>query len=156
MRYYRTSLRLIFITLLAITSLSSYANSAFDYYSDRPDVTKIEPDKDAKLRDDWHKFNIAQLEFLAQLFGLYPNEVIYFLARDGEYLFDLAQILGKKFPELKNRARLINVSRTNLNNSLLPDYLKQEGLTEIKIKKTGVVFVDSGYKGSIPIHIKTL
>jgi hypothetical protein len=151
MGYFRTFLHLIF--LLIFWTHTGHGSSGYDLYTNRPDVLQI-PEVAKANNKEWNNFNVAQLEFLAQLFGLYPDQVIYFLARDGEYLYDLALLLSQNFPEIRKKVRLINVSRLNLNDPLLQDYLKQEGLTEDKIKKTGVVFVDSGYKGSIPIHIK--
>jgi hypothetical protein len=152
MRYFRTFSHLI-LTLL-LWSNSSFASSGYDLYTERPSILKLSKQKSKKNGEKWKEINTAQLEFLAQLFGLYPEQTIYFIARDGEYMFDLAQVLGLSIPEIKKRARLINVSRINKNDPLLENYLIQEGLTEKNIIRNGVVLVDSGFQGSIPLHIQ--
>ncbi|MFN8845780.1 MAG: hypothetical protein ACK5V3_00040 [Bdellovibrionales bacterium] len=146
-------------TLLAISiAFNSFAitnanNNQIEFYSDRPNVLELRAR--TTKNTDWQNLNWAQLEFIAQLLGLYPQQHLYFLARDGEYLFDLALVLTEHQPALRKRLHLINVSRNNQSSSNLKKYLVENGLTDEFIVKYGVVFVDSGYSGSIAKHIQT-
>jgi hypothetical protein len=133
--------------------LNILAAKEVEYYTDRPQILKLEPRTTKKK--EWINLNWAQTEFLAQLLGLYPTHHLYFLARDGEYLYDLALVLTKDQPHLRKRIHLINVSRLNQNDKLLKAYLQQSGVTEQKINQTGVVFVDTGFSGSIGKKIQS-
>lgn len=124
-----------------------HAGSDVEYYTDRPNILTLESEADNQ--QNWERLRWAQTEFVAQLFGLYPTETLYFLARDGEYPYDLALLLTRKHPELRARLKLINVSRGNERSRYLQQYLLQEGITEEAIAKNGLVFVDTGFKGNI-------
>lgn len=128
--------------------------SGIEYYTERPNILSLQPEVDAQK--NWDRIRWAQVEFVAQLLGLYPTETLYFLARDGEYPYDLALLLTQKYPKLSQRLKLINVSRGNQNSPNLREYLIQEGLTEKLIEKDGVVFVDTGYEGSIGKLIRSM
>lgn len=137
---------LSFVLILSAVTTQSFAGEV-EYYTDRPQILNLEP-RTTKNKE-WINLNWAQTEFLAQLLGLYPTHHLYFLARDGEYLYDLALVLTQNQPQLRKRLHLINVSRLNMEDKLLKAYLLQNGVTEQKIKQTGVVFVDTGFNGSI-------
>ncbi len=140
--------------ILVLLFLNGLAAKEVEYYTDRPQILKLEP-RTTKNKE-WINLNWAQTEFLAQLLGLYPTHHLYFLARDGEYLYDLALVLTQNQPQLRKRIHLVNVSRLNQNDKLLKAYLQQSGVTEQKIKQTGVVFVDTGFSGTIAKTIKSL
>jgi hypothetical protein len=147
--------KFLFVVLFSINSLAAIniTQKDIEYYTDRPNILEIRAR--TTKNSDWQKLNWAQLEFIAQLLGLYPKQHFFFLARDGEYLYDLGLVLTENQPTLRKRLHLINVSRNNQNSNYLKQYLLDSGLTEAFIKKNGVVFVDSGFSGSIAKHIKT-
>jgi hypothetical protein len=148
--------RSLFILILVLTTFSaqSFANG-IEYYTDRPQILKLKPDSAGNV--DWiNSLNWAQTDFIAQLLGLYPTDHLYFLARDGEYIYDLAVVLTEKYPELKKRIHLINVSRLNWGKPKLHQYLIQNGVTDQRIVNEGVVFVDTGFAGSVGKAIKKL
>lgn len=144
---------LVLILVLTTFSTQSYANG-IEYYTDRPQILNLKPHTTGN--QDWINLNWAQTEFVAQLLGLYPTEHLYFLARDGEYVYDLAVVLTEKHPELKKRIHLINVSRLNWGNPKLHQYLIQNGVVDKRIVNEGVVFVDTGFSGSVGKAIKKL
>lgn len=91
------------------------------------------------------------MEFLAQILTLYPDREIYFLARDAELLYDLAILVSQSEPDLARRLHLLNISRANMRAPQLVDYLAQEGISEARLRAgTKVLFVDTGYEGTIP------
>ena len=120
-------------------------------YLTRPDVLSVQARKNTPLMPGWEQFKRANLEAAAQLLELYPDSEIYFIARDSEHLYDYARIAARNDPAALKRLKLINVSRSNINTPGFKEYLAQEGLSEITLK-TGkkVVFVDTGFSGSIP------
>ncbi|MFN8847742.1 MAG: hypothetical protein ACK5V3_05575 [Bdellovibrionales bacterium] len=143
-------MKLRMTTLFLVLFIGSIAFSAVnivpkqvEYYTSRPKILELTPQ--ATNKPEWQNLNWAQLEFLAQLMGLYPKEHFFFLARDGEYLYDLALVLTEHWPELRDRLHLINVSRVSKDSRNLRPYLLQNGLTDELIRSRGVVFVDSGY-----------
>jgi hypothetical protein len=143
----------LIVTSVAIGAVN-FVPQNVEYYTSRPNILELTPQ--TTHDPEWQKLNWAQLEFLAQLMGLYPKEHFYFLARDGEYLFDLGLVLTENRPELRERLHLINVSRVSKNSRNLRPYLLENGLSLELLQNKGVVFVDSGFEGSIGKHIRTL
>ena len=128
-------------------------DDVIEYYSARPTIQAVpavsHPDLSEKT---WPLLKRAQLEFVAEILGLYPDQEIYFLARDSELIYDLSVLLM----EVEDRAQLgrlhlINVSRANLVADHLLDYLAQEGISaqELQAGKR-FLFVDTGFFGTIP------
>ena len=122
-------------------------------YDDRPHIFEITPEK-TEFDEKWESIKKGQLIFLAQVLELYPDKQIYFLARDGEYLFDLAQLATKGTKDFE-RIHLINVSRANMRERNFVEYLRQNGISEESLLSgKEILLIDSGYNGSIPDHIK--
>lgn len=116
-------------------------------YTARPAIAEIPPKALAPKTapKDWAKTRQAMLRYLVELLALYPDETIYFLARDGEYLHDLAKAL---LGENTDRVRLLNVSAKNADSPALKAYLEQEGLSKGALAKRRAILVDTGYSGS--------
>jgi len=96
----------------------------------------------------WAQFKISMLHALAEAVAVYPNNRLIFLARDAEYLYDLAKVL-----EIPNIG-LLNVSRDSRHSSNLAAYLKQEGIDNSALANQEVVAVDSAFLGSIVDEIR--
>lgn len=130
--------------------------SAQQLYSDRPPVEEL-PSRALKPNEmpkQWKDFRGGMLNYVAELLALYPNDKIYFLARDGEFLYDIARLLYADDPGKLGQFQLLNVSRKNMNDPHLSDYLRQEGLTKEALAGKKAVFVDTGFSGTIPDAIK--
>ncbi|OFZ80424.1 MAG: hypothetical protein A2583_15690 [Bdellovibrionales bacterium RIFOXYD1_FULL_53_11] len=126
-------------------------------YSSRPDILDIKPRNHPKgLANDWNGFKRSHLEAVAELIELYPDHGLYFLARDGELLYDYARLVAKKTdPALLKRLHLINVSRANVTASGIREYLAQEGISVEALKKgKKILLVDTGFSGTIPDTLK--
>jgi hypothetical protein len=121
----------------------------------RPHISTIVA-KDHSLGDDWDKFKRGQVDAAIQFVEIYHDRNLYFLARDAEYLYDTVSLLYKDDPSVLDRIKLINVSRTNMNDPNLKKYLAQEGISEetLKLGKR-FVFIDSGFHGTIVDVIKS-
>ena len=150
-------LRQVFMILLFasvyVSGFPSMAAPAQESYNDRPDIFQINPQR-TEFDANWESIKKAQLIFVAQLLELYPEKQLYFLARDGEYLFDLAQLATKGTSDF-NRIHLINVSRSNMRDRNFVVYLDQQGISEQSLLAgKEIILIDSGYNGSIPDHIK--
>jgi hypothetical protein len=127
-------------------------------YTAGPDILTASPKEhfSGKL---WEKSKRGQLRTLAMLIEMYPDYEIYFLDRDARLLGQTGLVISQinQDEALKNRIHFLNVSRENLKDPLLPDYLKQEGISEQSLKKgKKILFVDTGFVGSIPRHIMKL
>ncbi len=115
----------------------------------------------SKVHDDldprWGRVKAALPDTLAMLTEVYSDSEIYFLARDGEILYDYARsVLGPNSPEGR-RIHLINISRLNMNDPHLKDYLAQEGIVEEGLEKgKKIVMVDTGFSGTIPKKIDSI
>lgn len=121
----------------------------------RPDVLSLSP---APVEADfnWAAFRKAQFVFVAQMLELYPTQELLFLARDSEYLYDVARLVTSGTPDA-NRIHLVNVSRSNMQSALLGPYLEQFGLHQEALKNgKHFVFIDTGFLGTIPNYISTL
>ena len=156
--------------------------SAYEDYRNRPDIlvllknlkheikknpnlTKIIPSaksifENAKIVPSYQpeRFCEAHIEFVIQLLILYENFEIYFLARDTEYLYDIAQLFRHLNYLKHSHIHLINISRatSQTNEKLLKKYLNQQGINQQKLKNKKIVLVDSGHSGSIVHYIRNL
>jgi hypothetical protein len=113
-------------------------------YSIRPDIFTIAPQPREKSEGpasdfpaNWDALRMAHLEAAAQILGMYPEHEIYLLARDAEYLYDVMKLMARYEPRTLERIHLINVSRANMNDPNLLFYLKQEGISEDRLRAKG-------------------
>lgn len=130
-------------------------------YSDRPSILSV-PNRPlnemerARLPPKWAELKRGFVRSLASMIELYPDREIYFLARDGEYLYDLAVMAAESDPSLKERIKLLNVSRGNKSSAELKAYLDQSGLSNREFEKgKKVLFVDTGFGGTMPQEIRS-
>jgi hypothetical protein len=145
---------LVFLTGL-IFSIGALADP--QRYSERPDILKVEAGKH-DIGKAWDKLKRGHLEGVAEIFGMYPDYEICFLARDAELLYDLARIKTEdENHPLHSKIHLLNISRANVNDSHLKDYLSQNGINEESLKGgKKFLFVDTGFAGTIPARINDL
>lgn len=126
-----------------------------EYYSSRPDIFKVAAKSHPELH--WTALRDAHISFVIELFHLYPNTDLYFLARDAELLYDTARLMAQDQPALLKRIHLLNVSRKNVDDPLLREYLAQKGLSEESLAAgRNAVLVDTGFIGTIPSKIRLL
>lgn len=92
---------------------------------------------------------------VALLFTSFPAGThFYFLARDAEYIYDIAKLLSPN-KEFSDRLHLLNVSTFLATNPNLTNYLKQNQLSEERLKKGQKnVFIETGFLGTVPDLIK--
>ena len=143
--------------LFVLTQISGHLAHA-EFYDERPNILSVKARKH-KTDANWEKLKEGHLEAVAQILGMYPDHKIYFLARDGELLYDLAKLFvtTTRSEADASRIHLINVSRANMKDAHLKDYLEQEGIKEAELKKgQKVLFVDTGFAGTIPRNIQEL
>ena len=151
---------------LVMTFVSAFELSAFaGRYTDRPDIVNgIESHPHPEITQvipHWESIKEGLVESVAQFLGVYKGSELYFLARDGEDLYDVAKYLlteMKDFEGLKH-IHLINVSREHIDNRGhvrgLGEYLSQEGISQKALDQgKKMVFLDSGYRGTIPELIR--
>jgi hypothetical protein len=87
---------------------------------------------------------VAYVSAVAALFELIdPRHELYFVARDGEPFYDVARLATRNDPERARRLHLLNVSRLNMDDAHLADYLAQEGLSA----GGDALLVDIGFSG---------
>lgn len=139
----------LFLINILFWSVSAQIPEGSESYLDRPEILSLTPTKHKTLGASWDKLKRAHVEIIAQLLELYPDQDLYFLARDSELLFDLATVLTKG--EGTRSIHLLNISRVNMRASDVLSYLAQEGLSEDKLKNgKKIVLIDTGFEGTIP------
>lgn len=132
-----------------------FSNTLFaqiELYTDRPDILSLRARSYPEFGRPslFKKMQKGSVELLAQLIEMYPDHHLYFLARDAEYFYDLAKVLLKG-TEQTNRMHLLNVSQASIRSPYLMQYLAQEGITpELVEAGKKVLFVDTGFRGTIP------
>ncbi len=108
---------------------SSSIPSGWESYLNRPDILEV-PSHEQSLDLSEQKLKAAHFSFIAQLLETYPAEThLYFLARDSEYLYDVARLVTAGTSDAA-RIHLINVSRANMRDPNLKSYLKDNGISE--------------------------
>jgi len=123
-------------------------------YASRPDPLLVLPQAHPELGPVWAKLRRAHIEAVAQILEVYPEEDIYFLARDAELHYDLARWVTRQDPVRASKLHLLNVSRTNRGSEHLTSYLAQEGISEESLRSgKKIVFVDTGQSGGISASI---
>ncbi len=140
----------IFLTLQSV-AVTQGLPSGWESYLDRPDILSMKAKRLQYTGLDWQQLKHAHFSFIAFLLETYPaNTKIYFLARDSEYLYDVARLVTQGTPDA-NRFHLLNVSRGNMRDPLIAPYLKQNGISEENLLKgQKILFVDTGFAGTIP------
>ena len=152
-----TRLTTIFVTLRIVICLTGFILClsgvtawAKDRVFDRPDIlnlSKASSTENINARR-WDNSKSAYLEMIALVIGLYPEHNYYFLARDAEYMYDLMRWLYRDQPAVLSRIKLLSLSRGIYGDPNLPDYLRQEGFTEINLRERPALLIDSGYLGT--------
>ena len=121
----------------------------WESYLGRPDILKTEG-KEQNLGESWNKLRDAHFTFVAELLEFYPNHHFYFLARDSEYLYDAARLATYGTKEA-SQIHLLNVSRANMRDVNIKSYLADNGISEeVLLAGKNVLFVDTGFSGTIP------
>jgi hypothetical protein len=139
-----------FYVRAAPNSAPSSPLPGYEPYSVRPNALKLKPRGHADLGGNWAKIKRGHLEAVAMLLEMYPDREICFLARDSELLFDLAREVTRGHPDRQARLHLLNISRANMRDPHLKDYLAQEGISEATLEAgKKVLFVDTGHNGTI-------
>lgn len=153
----------IFIHLILLTYfvsmpvLSESLPEGYESYLSRPDILKLKPGPQKELEPIWNKLKPVLPDTLALLLESYPKHDIYFLARDGELLYDYAKAVLQKQPEQLKRIHLLNISRANMNDPHLVDYLAQEGISKESLKSgKNALFVDTGFSGTISKKLESM
>jgi hypothetical protein len=133
---------------------------AGEFYSVRPHITTIKATSQkinsAKLNDiSVERVLEGYVDFIIELYLLYPDCTRYHLARDGETAYDLDWLIWQHYRNsstpVGESPELINISSNTFSDSNLKDYLKDKNVFN-KNSKPGllpVIFVDTGLDGTI-------
>lgn len=121
----------------------------YESYQERPDILSVPAE--AQNLGGWQDLKTAHFSFIAELLALYsPDTEFYFLARDSEHLYDVARLVTENTAAAK-RIHLLNISRANMHDQLVKEYLAQEGISEETLSAgKKVLFIDTGFSGTIP------
>jgi hypothetical protein len=151
--YFLLTSSLTKIPMAFASQLNSPLSQEWESYLYRPDILTI-PSRQHDLGEKWISVKKAHFSFIASLLAFYDEKThFYFIARDTEYLYDTARLVTQHTVD-SQRIHLINVSRANVKDSLLQDYLIQEGFSlQELLKGKQILLIDTGFYGSI---IRTL
>jgi hypothetical protein len=143
----------VLVSLLASLGLAQTKGlpQGWESYLDRPQILSLKAEALKTSDPSWEKLKAAHFSFIAFLLEAYPpNTKIYFLARDSEHLYDVA-MLATQGTKNSQRFHLLNVSRASMRDGNLIPYLKQNGISAEGLRKGDkVVFIDTGFEGTIP------
>lgn len=147
---YILSIFILFKISLALGG-DDHQQSITESYLSRPDVLVQKSVNHEDLPKDWQDFKKGLLEAAAFFIEMYPNHEIYFLARDSEYLYDLVKLMHAGDHA---RFHLLNISRKNMNDPHILDYLVQNGINSESNKR--ILLVDTAFIGQIIDHVKSI
>ncbi|MGE4130184.1 MAG: hypothetical protein AB7F86_01025 [Bdellovibrionales bacterium] len=146
--------------LLSLAVMAESLLAEVEVYSSRPKIEDLQPLHSEQgvpgyLSESAVRRRARGYTFvLAQLMAFFPEAEMYFLARDGEYLYDVARLLLARESEW-TRLHLVPIS-TQLSTKLdMPKYLKQNGLTTENLNGRPAVFFDSCCAGTVPDAVET-
>lgn len=147
LRHLRFCGSLIFILL---SSPTWALPQGWESYSTRPDILNVDVSELLKEDSKTREIEQAHINFAAELLAFYPNKHLYFLARDSEYLYDVVKLATHQTADA-SRIHLLNISRSNMRDPNILKYLEQEGISkETLYAGKEVIFVDTGFSGTIP------
>ncbi|MGE4130298.1 MAG: hypothetical protein AB7F86_01600 [Bdellovibrionales bacterium] len=143
--------RLLLGSSLLLISFSSYAG----YFSQmRPHILNVAPSAaTVETPAGWNALRRGYMLLMAELMAFFPDDDYYFLARDIEYLHDVAVVLLKNDPKLSARLHLVPVSSNVSQSGYLKQYLTQEGINTANLQGRSALVIDSCCAGSIPKKI---
>ncbi|MCB0351247.1 MAG: hypothetical protein KDD38_08695 [Bdellovibrionales bacterium] len=162
-----SALAVLFTAMWSVSAQAKWTDGqiphGWESYLTRPDILSpniLGAGAQSQLQTDpldsdrsWVQIRNAHFSFVASLLEFYPDEDIYFLARDSEYLYDVAK-LATEGTEEANRIHLLNISRANMKGRLLKSYLNENGITESGLRDgKKIVFIDTGFYGSVEKQI---
>ncbi len=136
----------ILVAMSIFLTVSSFTYGS-ESYLNRPSILDLD------LESTDIELERAQFLFVAELLEFYEGH-LYFLARDSEYLQDIAKLVTTGTGE-QSRIHLLNVSRKSVSSPHLLNYLIDNGITE-ELLRSGrqIVLIDTGFAGTIPHAIK--
>jgi hypothetical protein len=166
---------MIFVPLiLAGTSIPLAAHAFRLVGKGRASSPRLSEQERQEIQGKLDRFLEAELDSALAIMEMNPDREIFFLSRDATRLGKMARLLARKLnkPDVAKRLHFLDVSRiviqraglgaapppehqtpeqTLENEKLLRDYLAQQKLSKELIRAgTKVLFVDSGFKASIP------
>ncbi len=124
-------------------------------YSVRPHILDVDP-LAHDLLPSWERTKRATVDTVAFLLEVYPDHELCFLARDGELFYDAAVLASAGSPRDRARLHLLNVSTVSKGSPSLARYLRQQGVFRSLREGKKLVFIDTGFSGSIPMFIRNL
>jgi hypothetical protein len=121
----------------------------WESYLARPDILKIEA-QSHDLEPYWEKIKKAHFSFIASLLAFYDQQThFYFVARDSEYLYDTARLVTEN-TQNSSRIHLLNISRSNMEDPFLKEYLGEKGISdEALMSGKKILLIDTGFSGTI-------
>lgn len=148
---------ILFLAFIFSVDGNSVQETDLISYNVRPSVDQVRPQEHNNFGPEWESFKDAIMRSSAQVFEMYPDHELYFLARDGEFFYDFLKLAGQDHPDILKRIHIINVSSRSIMSPHLKAYLEQEGiLNDSKGKKKKFLLFDSGYQGSIYDRVRKL
>jgi hypothetical protein len=130
-------------------------------YSRRPDIRSMRSRQyNGEALNHHADVKRGMLNTLAELEAFYPGARLIFLARDAEYLADLARVVLPK--SRQSAISVMNISRTKrdegqmrpLKQEAVAGYAAENGLSLAALKPgQRVVFVDTGFNGTVAKRI---
>ncbi len=147
----------VVLGLIFVMNISSVwaEQKSGETYNARPHIRSIEP-AEGKNRQ-LEKIFKGYLDFIIELYVLYPGQPRYHLARDGELAYDIDWMIWSQLhPSLRGpEPRLINISTDASQSRHLYSYMQQVGLVDADTDRLPVL-IDTGFDGTIPNAVNAL
>lgn len=138
-----------------VASAQDSSQNETESYFKRPNIYEVKA-QSHELTAAWPKIRKAHFHLVSLFLEMYPGTDLYFLARDSELLYDTAKLITKGTAD-EPRMHLLNISRLNMNDQNLLNYLAQEGVTEKSLASgRRAIFIDTGFAGSISRSVSAL
>ncbi len=123
---YVKMLRASLVITISLLYHLAYAGRELVPVDDRPDILNFDP-RTHHPSVEFDAFEIKmQFQFVAEVLEFYPKDQLYFLARDSEYLYDIARLVTAG-TEQASRIHLLNISQTLVQDPYLFEYLTEQG-----------------------------
>jgi hypothetical protein len=124
-------------------------------YSMRPSIGQIRKAQWKGAPENWRRTLLGLARFVTSL-EFFPEDFqFYFLARDMESGFDLAQLIYAVDSSIGKRIHLLPISKTSLRDPNLSAYLKNTDFEE-HARAGRVLILDTGFRGTIPDALRDL
>ena len=115
-----------------------------------PRVRHAETINQLGLYPKWFDWRLATLEHCIKIEALFPNDCLYCIGRDSQWMFYILSHLRSTTTRAGPQPRMLYISKRSIKSRFWADYLASVGISDGQLEGIRrIVCLDIGYQGTI-------